>query len=277
MWNSHFCKSLKFQCPVCVWVVRKQAGSKSEGQGVVWPQHVWRRPCQLFSLALKELRTSAPAVRGERERDGWERITAVRVKEEEEEGERVACACSECMCADTCRSPSLAAHIVESSLLVWAVLFLSTSVSFSFYFPSLYLLSLFLRLSLPALFFFLLFLFLLLCCRIFIARAEEVHCWQRWAERMDGWMDALLIKVQLLINPKDFVCELLDVCEGLCGQRVCCLKGTSLKCVILEHCCLPVAAPSRPAIPPSALLWLLCSGTPWPWQQSASWLPGATP
>lgn len=41
------------------------------------------------------------------------------------------CAVGVCVCTDTCRSPSLAAHIVESSLLVWAVLFLSTFSPFT--------------------------------------------------------------------------------------------------------------------------------------------------
>ena len=41
---------------------------------------------------------------------------------------------SECMRTDTWRSPSLAAHIVESSLPVWAILYLSLSLSlFPFY------------------------------------------------------------------------------------------------------------------------------------------------
>lgn len=50
------------------------------------------------------------------------------------------CACvharlGECMRTDTWRSPSLAAHIVEGSLPVWAILYLSFSHFFPFLLP----------------------------------------------------------------------------------------------------------------------------------------------
>lgn len=102
---------------------------------------------------MKELRNSA-CERRERERErGWGRVIAASVgrkrrqRRGEYESERelpvclwFVCVCvhaqhAECMCTDTWCSPSLAAHIVESSLPVWAILYLSLSLTptFPFY------------------------------------------------------------------------------------------------------------------------------------------------
>lgn len=241
----------------------------------VWPQHMWRCRPQLSSLASKELRTSAPAERAERERDGWEKIGIVREwtrrRRRRRKRERVACVTA---CAVSVRVLTPAAR-PPSPLILWRALYQPGP-----FFPSLYLclfppplsISCPLFSAFPFLLYFSSFsLFLLLWCRIFFPPGQRRCTADRgelngWMD--DGWMHCWSSEVQLLIDLKDFVYEVLVVFEGLCGQCVSVymfvLKGTSWKCVIYELCRLPVAASSSPPIPPSALRWLLCSEAPWP-------------
>lgn len=153
------------------------------GKGDVGPEDVWRQ--QHLSLALKELRASAPA---EREGDGWENYYC----QTERGGGRGR---ESCLCVSACAvsvSVLTPAARPPSPLILWRALRSSGPFFFSLYLFPLFPLSIscpFLSALPPCnIFSFLPFLFLLLWCRIFIARADEVHCWQRWA----GWMDGLM-------------------------------------------------------------------------------------
>lgn len=112
--------------------------------------------------------------------------------------ERVHARLSECMRADTWRSP----HIVESSLPVWAVLYLSLAPSFPFYSLPLSFVLFSLPSFFPVFFFTSLCLYYLLSLSLFLFKlsltmVQDFYClgrrgndWQRWVGWIggDGWL-----------------------------------------------------------------------------------------
>lgn len=171
--------SLKFQFYSHCLGRKNPTNKSSDGKGDIRAELVRRQRHASFSLALKELRTSAPAERGERGRQMRENYCCQRVKEEEgEEEKRESCLCVSVCAVSVCVLTPAARP--ASPLLLWRALCSSGPFFFSLclfpFIPPLHLVPLSLRSSSLPYFSSCPPFFPRLWCRISIARADELHC-----------------------------------------------------------------------------------------------------